>query len=186
LARRVAVAPFRRAVYRLVQRIPSGRVATYGQLAAILGHPRAARAVGTALHWLPRDLLDRVPWQRVINAAGGISYRGDVYRPDLQRRLLEDEGVLFDGDGCVDLQRFRWRGPRREQPVRMNLSEWPEPQEATVGRVSGPSSGAVPGGLPCAGDRRPGGRKERRAGGSRRPRSGDGSTRADRGGRSRH
>jgi len=168
LARRLVAAPFRKAVYRLVRRIPSGRVATYGQIAAILGHPRAARAVGTALHWLPRDLLDRVPWQRVINAAGGISYRADVYRPDLQRRLLEDEGVVFDRDGCVDLRRFRWPGPRREQPVRLRISDWPEPGDADVRRVSERSSGVARAVPPCAGGRRRGARTGTRSAAPRR------------------
>jgi methylated-DNA-protein-cysteine methyltransferase-like protein len=112
---------FRYAVYRVVRRIPPGRVATYGQVAAIFGHPRAARAVGTALRWLPRPLLTRVPWQRVINASGRVSFRGDLYRPDLQRRLLEDEGIEFDRRGVVDLQRFRWRGPRTEISIRLRL-----------------------------------------------------------------
>jgi methylated-DNA-protein-cysteine methyltransferase related protein len=112
---------FQRAVYGVVRQIPEGRVATYGQVAAILGYPRAARAVGTALHWLPRDRLGAVPWQRVINAAGRISYRGDVYRPDLQRRLLEDEGIVFRPNGSVDLRRFRWVGPRRARPVRLRF-----------------------------------------------------------------
>ena len=106
---------FRTAVYQVVRQIPRGCVATYGQVAAILGHPRAARAVGTALHWLPRQLVNRVPWQRVINAAGRISFRGDLYRPDLQRLLLEDEGVVFGRDDSVDLKRLRWVGPRRER-----------------------------------------------------------------------
>jgi len=119
-ARRLPPTPrFQRAVYQVVARIPRGRVATYGQIAAILGHPRAARAVGTALHWLPRELEPRVPWQRVINAAGRISHRGDIIRPDLQRLLLEEEGVEFDRRAVVDLRRFRWRGPRLERPVRL-------------------------------------------------------------------
>ena len=107
---------FARAVYALVRRVPRGRVVTYGQVAAILGQPRAARAVGTALSNLPGPLVRLVPWQRVINAAGGISFRGDVHRPDLQRALLELEGVVFRGNR-VDLARFRWAGPRQEQRV---------------------------------------------------------------------
>jgi methylated-DNA-protein-cysteine methyltransferase related protein len=112
-----ATAPkFARAVYALVREVPRGTVVTYGQVAAILGHPRAARAVGTALSNLPKPLARLVPWQRVINASGRISRRGDVLRPDLQRQLLELEGVRFRGEQ-VDLRRFRWPGPKRERRV---------------------------------------------------------------------
>src|SRR5512140_3143503 len=106
--------PFHRLVYRVVRRVPRGKVATYGQIAAILGQPRAARAVGQALRMLPRPLHRVVPWQRVINAAGRISYRGDLFRPDEQRDLLVAEGIAFSRGGVVDLKRFLWRGPRRE------------------------------------------------------------------------
>lgn len=119
--RRGGAAPkFARAVYALVRRVPRGRVVTYGQVAATLGHPRAARAVGTALSHLPNPLARVVPWQRVINAAGGISCRGDVHRPDLQRQLLEMEGVQFKG-GRVDLRRYRWNGPRQERRVELTV-----------------------------------------------------------------
>ena len=111
---------FARAVYALVRQVPRGRVVTYGQVAAILGHPRAARAVGTALSNLPEPLVRIVPWQRVINAAGGISFRGDVHRPDQQRELLEMEGVPLRG-GRVDLARYRWSGPRRERRVELSV-----------------------------------------------------------------
>src|SRR5574341_2316344 len=73
-----ATPAFHRAVYRVVRKVPRGKVVTYGQVAAILGHPRAARAVGQALRMLPPALGHIVPWQRVINSAGGISHRGDV------------------------------------------------------------------------------------------------------------
>ena len=106
--------PFHRLVYRVVRKVPRGKVVTYGQVAAILGHPRAARAVGTALRQLPPVLLRAVPWQRVINAAGRISHRGDVFRPEQQRGLLEAEGVCFDRSGRVDLRRVRWKGPKHE------------------------------------------------------------------------
>ena len=79
-------------VYQLVRRIPRGKVATYGQVAAILGRPRGARAVGMALAALERPLLDSVPWQRVINGAGRCSHR-DGFWADIQRDLLSDEGV---------------------------------------------------------------------------------------------
>ena len=102
---------FHRLVYRLVRRIPRGRVATYGQVAALLGRPRGGRAVGTALGALPGALRDLVPWQRVISAAGRCSHR-DGFWADIQRELLESEGVRFDRHGRVDLKRTRWRGPR--------------------------------------------------------------------------
>src|SRR2546425_7278649 len=69
---------FYRLVYRLVRRIPRGRVVTYGQVAAMLGRPRGGRAVGTALGALRGPLLDLVPWQRVIDAAGRPYHRGAV------------------------------------------------------------------------------------------------------------
>ena len=97
-------ANFYEAVYRVVGRIPEGRLMSYGQIATILGAPRASRAVGYAMRACREDL----PWQRVINAKGQISARGDVERPVHQRMLLEDEGVEFDADDRCDLERLRW------------------------------------------------------------------------------
>ena len=102
-------------VYRLVAQVPKGKVVTYGQVAALLGAPRAARAVGTALRYLPRPLTRTVPWQRVINAAGGISLRGDVLRAEEQRWLLEGEGIEFNRHGKVNLKKYRWSGPQRRK-----------------------------------------------------------------------
>src|SRR5262250_2627694 len=79
--------PFYRLVYRLVRRVPRGKVVTYGQVAAILGQPRAARAVGMALGALRGPLLHLVPWHRVINAAGRCSHR-DGLSASTQRELL--------------------------------------------------------------------------------------------------
>src|SRR5262252_8086392 len=97
-ARGGAPPPFYRLVYRLVRRVPRGRVVTYGQVAAILGQPRGARAVGMALGALRGPLLHLVPWHRVINAAGRCSHR-DGLSASTQRELLEDEGVRFDRRG---------------------------------------------------------------------------------------
>jgi methylated-DNA-protein-cysteine methyltransferase related protein len=110
--------PFYRLVYRLVRRVPRGKVVTYGQVAAILGQPRGARAVGMALGALRPPLLLLVPWQRVINAAGRCSHR-DGPSAATQRDLLEREGVRFDRSGKVDLRRTRWKGPRREWVTRL-------------------------------------------------------------------
>jgi methylated-DNA-protein-cysteine methyltransferase-like protein len=86
-------------------------VATYGQIAALLGHPRAARAVGTALAKLRGGDVDAVPWQRVLNAAGRCSHR-DGFWAGVQRDLLEREGVRFDRNGRLDFERYGWKGPR--------------------------------------------------------------------------
>jgi methylated-DNA-protein-cysteine methyltransferase related protein len=115
---------FHRAVYRLVRQVPRGKVVTYGQVAAILGHPRAARAVGQALRMLPPMLVRVVPWQRVINSAGRISHRGDIMRPDVQRQRLEAEGIRFSRGGTVDLRRARWAGPKREWVTKLR-NEFP-------------------------------------------------------------
>jgi methylated-DNA-protein-cysteine methyltransferase-like protein len=99
---------FARAVWRLVRAIPRGRVATYGQLAAVLGRPRGARAVGHAMRRCPDD----VPWHRVVNARGGISVRARASGMVTQRIRLETEGVPLRG-GRVALARHRWRPRRR-------------------------------------------------------------------------
>jgi methylated-DNA-protein-cysteine methyltransferase-like protein len=97
-------------IYILVRRIPRGKVASYGQIAALLGHPRAARTVGWALHALTETQATDVPWQRVINHAGRITIARAGLDPAVQRRLLEDEGIEFDPNGYVDMRRFGWRG----------------------------------------------------------------------------
>ncbi len=92
----------------LVRKIPRGRVATYGQIAALLGRPRAARAVGQALAGSPAGL----PWHRVVNAAGGISPRPRAAGMLTQRLRLESEGVVFR-NGRIKLAAHRWSGRRR-------------------------------------------------------------------------
>ena len=100
-------------VWATVERIPRGRVATYGQIAALAGMPRHARQAGYALAALPANL--KIPWHRVINAQGRISLRlkhWDSGSDELQRILLEAEGVIFDSSGRIDLKRFRWESTR--------------------------------------------------------------------------
>lgn len=95
-----------RRIWEMVERIPSGRVATYGQIASLVGRPRHARQVGYALHNLP-DGTD-VPWHRVVNAQGRVSPRASPGWDGLQRVLLAEEGVTFDADDRIDLGRYRW------------------------------------------------------------------------------
>lgn len=95
-----------RRIYAAVRRIPRGRVATYGQIAELAGLEGHARQVGYALHALKAD---RVPWHRVVNTRGEISRRSAGDSHELQRHLLEAEGVRFDARGRVDLERFRWK-----------------------------------------------------------------------------
>lgn len=97
-------------VYAVIRMIPRGKVVSYGQIAALLGHPRAARTVGWALNALRDNDIDDVPWQRVINSQGRISISRADLGAELQRALLEEEGVEFDDCGYVDLNRFGWEG----------------------------------------------------------------------------
>ncbi len=93
-------------IYRVVGRIPRGRVATYGQVALLAGLGGHARQVGYALHGL--DAGSEVPWHRVINARGEVSLRSVPGWERLQHQLLEEEGVQFDARGRVALARYRW------------------------------------------------------------------------------
>lgn len=97
----------REKICAVIRRIPKGKVATYGQVAALAGLPRRARLVGQTLRSTPTD--ESLPWQRVINAGGKISARGGIgWEEGLQRHLLEEEGVELDQHGRIDLERFGW------------------------------------------------------------------------------
>ena len=98
-------------IYRLVRRIPKGKVMTYGQIATLLESRLSPRAVGWAMHGCPEG----VPWHRVVNASGGCSTDRIPDIPEgLQRAMLEAEGVEFRDNGTLDLKRHRWnpRPPR--------------------------------------------------------------------------
>ena len=94
-------------IYAVVRRIPRGRVATYGQVAALAGLGGHARQVGYALHALTSERA--VPWHRVVNARGQISQRTEPGGDRIQRQLLEREGVNFDAADRLALDRYRWR-----------------------------------------------------------------------------
>ena len=90
-------------VYQIVARIPRSSVVSYGQIAMMLGAPRAAREVGWAMRFCPEDL----PWHRVVMADGSIAGGGDA---ETRRALLEAEKVMFLSDGRVDMKQCRWKG----------------------------------------------------------------------------
>lgn len=93
-------------IYSIVKQIPSGHIATYGQVARLAGMPGQARQVGYALSNLTDD---DIPWHRVINARGKISGRSNPDYERLQRILLEEEGITFSPDGRTSLTRFLWK-----------------------------------------------------------------------------
>ncbi|MFH1171341.1 MAG: MGMT family protein [bacterium] len=96
-------------VYIIVRQIPKGKVATYGQIAALLGNPRGARMVGWALNCLKPNT--KIPWQRVINSEGRISIENLRASKDLQAQLLQSENVTVtfrDGTYWVDLTKYLW------------------------------------------------------------------------------
>jgi methylated-DNA-protein-cysteine methyltransferase-like protein len=99
---------FASAVYRVVQKCPRGKIVSYGGVAAMIGQPRAARAVGRALNTLPEDT--KVPWWRVVNSRGEVSIRGAEQGEVLQRVLLEREGIKFEPSGRISWKRFGWQG----------------------------------------------------------------------------
>ena len=90
-------------VYEIVARVPRGRVISYGQIARLLGSPRAARTVGWALSVCPENL----PWQRVVRSDGTIAGGGFA---ELRRAMLLEEGISFLEDDCVDMEKCEWRG----------------------------------------------------------------------------
>jgi methylated-DNA-protein-cysteine methyltransferase-like protein len=111
----------------MVQQCPRGKVVSYGGVAALLGYPRAARGVGHALSALTD--LDNVPWWRVVNRNGQISISSG-HGAILQRKLLEQEGVIFDQRGRIDWAVFGWDGRRKSRVPR------------AAGRAAQPDSGS--------------------------------------------
>lgn len=98
-------------IYRMVELVPYGKVATYGQIAALVGRPRHARQVGYALAALSNEGADddhQVPWHRIINAKGEVSTRAHPDYEDYQRILLEDEGIEFGLHSRVSLKLYQW------------------------------------------------------------------------------
>jgi methylated-DNA-protein-cysteine methyltransferase related protein len=98
---------FRIKVLELVQQIPSGKVSTYGALALMAGYPKRARHVGHLLRGVSEETAQDIPWHRVINSSGRLStYK--IGTGNLQRVLLESEGMIFSKTGRLDLKHLEW------------------------------------------------------------------------------
>lgn len=91
-------------IYEIVKTIPEGRVATYGQVAFLAGNPRWARVVGYALHNNPNP--SEIPCHRVVNREGKVAPGFAFGGSNIQRQLLEAEGIVFEPDGTVDLEKY--------------------------------------------------------------------------------
>jgi methylated-DNA-protein-cysteine methyltransferase related protein len=97
-------------IYDVVRKIPVGKVLTYGQVAELAGLYGKARLAGYALFRV--ELESDIPWQRVVNAKGEISYSEARCGGDyLQKTLLEQEGIEFKSNNCIDLKKYRWQPP---------------------------------------------------------------------------
>lgn len=94
-------------VYEVVKKIPRGSVATYGQIARLVGQPRKSKIVGWALHCNPYEGI--VPCHRVVNRHGELSGAFAFGGRDMQRELLEKEGIIFDESGIINLQQYLWK-----------------------------------------------------------------------------
>lgn len=99
---------FKDSVIKIVKNIPYGRVTTYGTVALLAGVPRGARLVGGVLHF--NSQAYDLPWHRVINKEGYISIRSLNHPKQLQKALLEQEGIEVSGDFMIDLDRYGWWG----------------------------------------------------------------------------
>lgn len=110
-------------IYDVVREVPPGMVSTYGDIATVVGGGCDARTVGYALNAIPKNQEAEVPWQRIINAQGGISTKGIM-----QRHLLEQEGIVFGANNRIDLRQFRWPGPSSEWAAEHGFQTLPTPE----------------------------------------------------------
>lgn len=110
-----STSPFKKKVIEIVNRIPYGHVASYGQVALYCGVPRAAREVGWTLNTMENTI--EVPWWRVINTKGQITIKGSEFTPDFQKKLLESEGIVVNPDFTLEMEKYRWRPAPSDLPT---------------------------------------------------------------------
>jgi methylated-DNA-protein-cysteine methyltransferase-like protein len=114
--------PLYETIYAMVRQIPAGQVATYGQIAELVGLYGRARVIGYALFRVAPE--SEIPWQRVINAKGMVSKSPLRQGSDeLQRILLEQEGIVFDAQERIDLKHYQWNPPRSSLATNLQIED---------------------------------------------------------------
>jgi methylated-DNA-protein-cysteine methyltransferase-like protein len=115
----IEMSPFTQKVLALIKSVPRGKVATYGQIAALAGKPHGARGVGWILNSCAKS--HRLPWQRVINSKGKISFPKNSDEFKKQKALLMKEKIAVDRDGSVSLPVYLWRKTARKARAKKNM-----------------------------------------------------------------
>ena len=117
------MSPFKQKVLKAIERIPYGKVASYGQIALIIGFPRGARQVGWILNGTEKDPKINIPWWRVINNSGRITIKGTMFlSADLQRKVLRAEGIAINDLFELAIEKYRWR-PKQNELDGLELSD---------------------------------------------------------------
>jgi methylated-DNA-protein-cysteine methyltransferase-like protein len=115
------ISQFTQKVIQIIQAVPPGKVVSYGQVAVYVGVPRGARQVGWTLKRIEESI--RLPWWRVINNEGRITIKGNMYNtPDIQKQLLEAEGIKVTDDLTLDIKKYRYKA-NRDQLKKWGLSD---------------------------------------------------------------
>lgn len=121
MAEKKTISEFSKQVITVIRKVPKGNVATYKQIAALAGKPHAVRAIAWILH--SSSKAHKLPWQRILNAQGKISFPVSNRLHQKQKALLQKEGVHFSDSGRVDLSRYQWqKKPKASATSRKNAS----------------------------------------------------------------
>jgi methylated-DNA-protein-cysteine methyltransferase-like protein len=115
----ILISEFTKSVIEKIRQIPEGKVATYKQIAELSGKPQGSRGVAWILHSC--STVYQLPWHRVLNSKGSISFESNSFNFRKQKRLLEKEGVAFKSGGQLSLAKYQWK-------------KWPKKPRATKGK----------------------------------------------------
>lgn len=112
----IQISPFTKKVLKNIKSIPKGKIATYKQIAELSGKPQGSRGVAWILH--SSSVVYKLPWHRVINSQGRISFEINSHNFRKQKKLLEREGVQLESDGSLNLKTFQWKKKARKARVK--------------------------------------------------------------------